>query len=247
MAVRCKIHGLVSEDKCYFWHTEYKGRKKIVEACKQCTKDRRAKKYAEKIPKVKNDIDWTGQKFGSLTFIQKTDERHNRSILWKLKCECGEIIKKRAYFVIRGITDNCGCKTSSRRAIAGAKSRKLTPEISSAKSIWMRVYKDGCDFETFFSLSKMPCTYCGKPPHRTFNKYNGDKRHPKRDDADFTYNGLDRLDNSKDHSSNNVVPCCTSCNISKGTKSVQEFLDHVRSVYAHSCTPTSKVINVVAV
>lgn len=234
MGVRCKIHGLVPENKCYLWSSKYKGRLITKAACKACTKARSTKQYSKPIPKNISKTDWTGQKFGSLTFIKQTDERYQRNILWELQCECGNLIKKRAYFVIKGIIDHCGCKTKIRRIQAGAKSRIFEPRISSARSIWGRVYSDGCDFETFLRISQMNCYYCGVPPSRTMNRYNQDKRHPKRPGADFTYNGLDRLDSNKDHSPENVVPCCTNCNFAKGEKSVSEFLDHIRSIYFHT-------------
>ena len=36
-------------------------------------------------------IDLTGQKFNKLTVIEKTDERKNRQVVWKCRCDCGNI------------------------------------------------------------------------------------------------------------------------------------------------------------
>jgi hypothetical protein len=39
----------------------------------------------------------------------------------------------------------------------------------------------------------------------------------------YTYNGIDRVDNSKGYTPENTVPCCKICNKIKGTGDVQTF------------------------
>ncbi len=230
VVVKCGRHGDLDVSQCYSWGT---GRKKY--SCKECARLRsKAQTEGAAEHSYSSRKDWTGQSFNELTFVRKTDKRKNGKVLWELTCSCGNKIQKAAVFVVRGLTKCCGCKTGQRRAAAGAKSRKLDPRISSAKSIWLRVYSDGCDFETFLTLSQKSCTYCGCQPHRVYNKYDMDKRHPRREDADFIYNGLDRIDNSRDHSPDNVVPCCTTCNMMKASLSVADFLVHIRSVFRHN-------------
>lgn len=43
-------------------------------------------------------------------------------------------------------------------------------------------------------------------------------------ETDWTKIGCDRIDNSKPHTPDNVVPCCFDCNKKRGTKSYEEFL-----------------------
>lgn len=57
-------------------------------------------------------------------------------------------------------------------------------------------------------LRSKPCTYCG-----------GDL--PK------TGSGLDRLDNAKGYTLDNVVSCCTSCNRTRGDRLTHEEMHHV--------------------
>lgn len=45
------------------------------------------------------------------------------------------------------------------------------------------------------------------------------------------YNGLDRLDNTKGYTKDNVAPCCTVCNSAKGTLTVTEFSEWVERIY----------------
>lgn len=178
-------------------------------------------------------VNYRGQTFNGMTFIRPTDKRRQGSVVWEIECECGKRFERVPRFIFQRVVNSCGCKTSSQRAASGAKSRIHHPRISTARSIWQRVYKDGCDFDTFLKLSQLPCHYCGAPPSRTINRYDQDKRHPRRAEADFTYNGLDRIDNAKDHSPENVLPCCTTCNIMRGTLDQAEFLAHVRRIGKH--------------
>lgn len=226
--MKCHKHGVLNEGGYYVWKS--KGKEK--RACKQCARDKSKKEYEVSINRYAPK-DYAGQTFNDLTFLEPTEYRRRNRILWKLKCVCGNETMKVAVDVIRGVTKSCGCKTSELRAEAGRKSRKLDPKISSARSIWRRVYSDGCDFETFLTLSQRPCTYCGSLPHRVHNVYDMNKRNPKTEEADFIYNGLDRIDNSKGHLPSNVVPCCTNCNMMKASLSVNTFINHIKLIYSH--------------
>lgn len=62
--------------------------------------------------------------------------------------------------------------------------------------------------EEFKVLRAKPCFYCGSTEKV----------------------GIDRVDNSKGYSEDNVVPCCTVCNIMKRTFGVEVFLNHLRSI-----------------
>lgn len=48
-----------------------------------------------------------------------------------------------------------------------------------------------------------PCHYCGE--------------------TGWEIMGCDRIDNSKPHTPDNVVPCCSNCNTKRGTKDYEEF------------------------
>lgn len=235
--INCSKHGVIDESKCYIWKS--KGKERLN--CKLCAKERRAKKYKGKVPRCVSSLDWTGKKYNWLTFIKPTEKRKRGAVIWELRCDCGIHIERVAHYIVRSLTTSCGCQTSTIRAKLGAKTRKYSPRISSARSIWRRVYKDGCKFEDFLKLSQKSCHYCGKEPERIFNLYSKFDSHPLKDEADFKYNGLDRIDSDKDHSLNNIVPCCTDCNIMKNNKSVQEFLDHIKAIYLHQINHNSNV------
>src|SRR5690606_27214409 len=64
----------------------------------------------------------------------------------------------------------------------------------------------------FFYLTQQPCFFCGKTKDKQFKPY--------KDVVPFVGNGVDRLDNTKGYNVKNCVPCCHSCNRSKGSVSI---------------------------
>jgi hypothetical protein len=64
-------------------------------------------------------------------------------------------------------------------------------------------------FEQFESFWQKPCYYCG---------------------MDITTIGLDRVDNAKGYTIDNVVPCCEWCNRQKLGYTQEEFIDHAKRI-----------------
>lgn len=55
-----------------------------------------------------------------------------------------------------------------------------------------------------------PCHYCGE--------------------TDWHLLGCDRLDNTKPHTPDNVVPCCLECNLKRNSKTYDEFMRLIKKV-----------------
>lgn len=55
------------------------------------------------------------------------------------------------------------------------------------------------------NIFSKPCHYCGE--------------------SDWSKIGCDRIDNSKPHTEDNVVPCCAECNVKRGTKEYNKFVE----------------------
>jgi hypothetical protein len=162
-----------------------------------------------------------GQKFNRLTAIKQIGVKNNHS-LWKFICDCGKEHYAIGYDVRIGGTKSCGCANLDRLT-------KGTPIELSARSVWRSIYSnDGCSFEHFMLLSQKNCTYCGSPPNQIANKNRKTSKRYK--DGYFIYNGLDRIDSSKNHSENNVVTCCKICNYMKREYSVEFFLNHIEKI-----------------
>jgi hypothetical protein len=83
--------------------------------------------------------------------------------------------------------------------------------------------------EDFAILTKSLCYYCDGSPQHIKAGYK----------TDFTYNGLDRVNNSRGYSIDNVVPCCRMCNVAKNYYTQDEFLQWAGNVYLHNFKRTT--------
>ena len=59
-----------------------------------------------------NKKDLTGMRFGKLIAIEPTDKREHHSIVWKCKCDCGNITEANTEHLMRGAVQSCGCLLS---------------------------------------------------------------------------------------------------------------------------------------
>lgn len=55
-----------------------------------------------------------GDKFEKLTVLEKTDKRLNRNIIYKCRCECGNIVETTANRLTHGFIKSCGCLQKER-------------------------------------------------------------------------------------------------------------------------------------
>ena len=98
-------------------------------------------------------------------------------------------------------------------------------------------YKKDSDLtvEEFYDLSQKECYYCGSLPINKFNRAKIDKKSSKKAkvNGEYIYNGLDRLDCSKGHTKDNVVPCCKYCNFAKSKLTFYQFKEWASRVQDH--------------
>lgn|SRR5208282_890027 len=166
----------------------------------------------------------TGDKFGKLTVIGKAPSikyrtsAHARVVV---ECGCGTIKPVENRHLQSGGTTSCGCnfRTGSESAFQrlwsnyknNARNRFLTFELTR---------------EEFHALVEQECFYCGALPAQIMRSKTGV----------FTYNGVDRTDNSLGYVVSNSVACCHSCNLTKGVMSVAEFLQRITTIYKRHCS-----------
>jgi hypothetical protein len=189
-------------------------------------------------------IDLTGQRFGKLIVLYYSRTQKPRGeAYWQCLCDCGNEIPVTGGHLKTGHTRSCGClqreKTGnmSRGNVWGRKYED--PRELSAKTVWAVSYADGCSLEKFLELSQLPCFYCGIRNSNSFNKYITKDGYSTNiavttewaEKATFTYNGLDRVDPERDHSEDNVVPCCFPCNRSKDDQTLEEFETRIVRMY----------------
>lgn len=180
--------------------------------------------------------DWTGKKRGMLTFIRETDQMYGDKIVWEAQCECGTITYK-APSSVGGETISCGCRKREMQAGMSQVARRHDPRMSTARARWSTYRhrdKTMCDFDTFYRLSQLPCDYCKRLPHRVARLPSKKVSSYQLQEGNFTYNGVDRVDNTKGHTADNLVPCCWDCNHMKGRRTRQEFLEHIARINLHA-------------
>lgn len=102
----------------------------------------------------------------------------------------------------------------------GLLTRKIAKAVYS--SYKARAVKKEFKFELtlthFTELLKGACIYCNK-------KAEENKRSGK-----VNYSGVDRINNKKGYTKDNVASCCTMCNYMKASYTAKEFLLHVKKI-----------------
>ena len=147
----------------------------------------------------------------------------NQGALYEYECHCGAIKQTLLKNLRKKTTKFCNCKVGLRY-----------DDISVRQLHWR--YRFGCkkremDFElslqVFETFLKKDCFYCGKGPSQVYNYRNSknEKLH------EYTYNGIDRLNNSLGYSLSNCVTCCWECNQKKSDQNLAEFASWVKTCY----------------
>lgn len=173
------------------------------------------------------------KRFGRLVVIKKAKSVSNGKTVWLCRCDCGneKNIKDECLKRKKGATKSCGCLNDE---LLRTRFIKYEPREGSAMKVWSNNYNDGdITFEKFYyELSQQNCFYCQAPPSNKANAYNDKKcSEYRRNNGDFIYSGLDRVNSNLPHDLNNVVPCCSTCNTSKGIKTQEEFFKWADELY----------------
>ena len=157
-------------------------------------------------------IDLTGEKFGRLTVIRRIPNNKSETAMWLCRCECRKETIVGGYSLRSDNTKSCGCLKDE---LIGALNR-IDFGVASMRSLInsykIRAKKHGIKYKLtekqFANLTQKDCYYCGAKPNNVFGRSGGTN-------GEYIYNGLDRVDNNKDYTIDNVVPCCKRCNRAK--------------------------------
>lgn len=182
--------------------------------------------------------DLLGKKFNRLLVIAPAEPVGvRRRSAWLCQCDCGTQKIVKSDELKSGDTKSCGCLNKENNVERGRKmgisNIQFNPIEASARRVWRANYQDGISFEDFNRISQMDCHYCGAKPNNIQNSALQDKKSSQsaKDAGDFVYNGLDRIDSTKDHSLENVVPCCKWCNYAKRERTLDEFETWITQLY----------------
>lgn len=175
-------------------------------------------------------IDLVGKKFNAWTVLKEVDykisSKGSVQRYWLCRCFSG---KEREVFhgsLTTYKSKSCGCLTKHawNRLNYGEASFNLLYN-SYKKRAKKRELSFTLSKDIFIKLVKQDCFYCGTTPSQVIrcSQYYGE----------FTYNGLDRVDNVQGYLEDNVRPCCKVCNSFKLDMNCDSFYKHVKKVYRH--------------
>lgn len=178
-------------------------------------------------------IEISGKRFNLLTAVRFVERRRTNTNggkgvglnhFWEFKCDCGNTTITNKNSVMRGSVKSCGClhkANVSRKPIGHAALTHVFHYYKSRARMTGKVFS--LTKSEFKTLVDKNCYYCGSAPSNVARD--------KTCNGEYTYNGLDRIENDKGYQLDNVVPCCAKCNTAKSTMSKKEFLTHVVKIY----------------
>lgn len=192
------------------------------ERCRACAQHLRK---GEKRGVAHNRLNLVGQRFTRLVVLHDTGETKHKESLWKCRCDCGNITITTGYSLTSGNTKSCGCYHKIRTRQLFSKSDSVIRINRVLLDYQKRAREKNLSFtlskEQFKSLIDSDCYYCGAKPSNSFVQHN--RPLP-------VYQGIDRLDNTKGYTPDNVVPACIVCNKMKKALSHDEFILHILKV-----------------
>ena len=161
---------------------------------------------------IKNTV---GNKYGRLTVLERLPFRRTSSgrtvSMIKCVCDCGNIKVAKRESVVGGNTRSCGCLRREHARKNNIKMRKRPYEYLYNKLVRQADERDlpvNISYEYFIEFTKIDkCHYCGGII--TLRKY------CKRNRSIAHH--IDRKDNSKGYSKENMAVCCGECNWHKSS------------------------------
>lgn len=177
-----------------------------------------------------------GKKFGKLIVLNEIERNDHSAIYYLCQCDCGKQTTARGSKLRAGSKSSCGCL---QRECALSKipkmielSTKYSPEQSLAVRIWKKHYDDdGLTFSDFMHICQQNCHYCNSVPYNLLKSAN----------AQFAYNGLDRIDSSLGHTKDNCVACCIICNRGKSNQLYSDAIHWMRRLSTHFAIDKPKI------
>lgn len=152
-----------------------------------------------------------GQRFGSLTVLERLPVKGNKYSSYKCKCDCGSVGSTRGSRLRNGQITGCRkCSYQKRNHLKKAPDGKEAQKRFTAyrHSAAQRGILFDLTIYQIWDLIRAGCFYCGRSPS----------------------SGIDRYKNSEGYTPENSVSCCWPCNQLKGTRDGDDFLKHIHLI-----------------
>lgn len=184
-----------------------------------------------------NDI--SDQKFGRLLVLKRIQSKRcptssNVRANWLCQCDCGDTVEATGGALRSGATKSCGCAVVDAR-----QDQAIYPDLARSYPGLYDVFRDyeqaarrngrtfALSIDQVGEITAKNCFYCGCKPDREIKKF--------RDKSVvlYTYNGIDRKDNSRGYEIDNCLPCCFQCNKSKSSLEYEDWAHWIDRLVAY--------------
>lgn len=177
----------------------------------------------------KYDIE-PNKQYGPYVTIEQIEKTNEKSIerLWKVRhvITNKERIMRPSYLNI--VEKKYDTLIKSKSYQKGLKKYLFNQYVRGAK---LRNHEFNLNFDEFIEIITKDCYYCGEPPKRVTSKILINRGHIN--EPPFYYNGIDRIDSRLGYKTNNVIPCCSTCNYMKNTIGQEEFINQIKKIHNH--------------
>jgi hypothetical protein len=171
-----------------------------------------------------------GQKFGKLTVVRflETKRRNDNpksyfTAYWLCKCDCGNSIELSLGTLTSGNTQSCGCMWREKMVLPRGQGSFLVIYRRYKSQAQTRGHVFEIPLEEFRDITAQGCFYCGASPNNSGGS--------NQNFGKYTYNGIDRVDNTIGYVEGNIVPCCRRCNRAKDVYTLPDFYNWVESIH----------------
>lgn len=98
-----------------------------------------------------------------------------------------------------------------------------------------RAKKKSIDFNLtkaeFKELTSSDCYYCNEKPSMLYRHKQTNTTEREKENSEYWYNSLDRIDSTKGYTLDNIRPSCKCCNIMKWNHTEEFFKERIEVFY----------------
>lgn len=159
-----------------------------------------------------------------LLTVQRHGSSKHGEALYLCDCDCGKSTIAKGKKIRSKLIQSCGC-ANGRKPISpdwAAFGRLYSDHVFRAKS---KSLPFTLTREQFRAITSAACRYCGVTPSQI--------RRATKSKSTYTYNGIDRIENSLGYTAENSAPACGVCNNAKASMSVKEFMAWASRLSSH--------------
>lgn len=165
-----------------------------------------------------NKIELTGKRFGKLIVLSDTGRRKSKRPIWKCKCDCGKEVEVLGKYLLVGDTKSCGCYNKG-----NAHNRTGFKQLGGSyfSHVKINAKRRGIPFEitakeayNLLENQGFKCVLTDEPINLVWNYHDDGKKQTA---------SLDRIDNTKGYSKNNIQWVHKKINIMRNALDLSEF------------------------